>query len=149
VRQGNGQTEIVNATQEAEELVRLWQELQKAQVTGDQAALATLRARAEAAARRPDASREWELLAREAGKHSTHVQEAREAQPTAGVGADPSAQSYRVEEEWELDEVSAPDSATEPAEESGGRGRGLGPLIWLVIVVGYLILQVLNGLNGE
>ena len=86
---------------------------------------------------------------REAGKHSGHVQEAREAQPTAGVGADPTAQ-YRVEEEWELDEVSAPDSATEPAEEAGRRrGRGLGPLIWVVILIGYLILQVLGGVNGE
>jgi hypothetical protein len=138
----------VNATQEAEELVRLWQELQAAQVAGDEARLSRLRARAEVEARRPDASREWELLAREAGKHAEHVHEAREAQPTAGVGAEPSTQ-YRVEQEWELDEVSAPDSATEPAEETGGRGRGLGPLIWVVIVVGYLILQVLSGVNGE
>jgi hypothetical protein len=139
----------VNATREAEELVRLWQDLQAAQVKGDQAQLESLRRRAEAEARRPGASPEWELLAREAGKHSTHVHEAREAQPTAGVGADPSAQSDRVEEEWELDEVSAPDSATEPAEEGRSRGRGLGPLIWVVILVGYLILQVLSGLNGD
>jgi hypothetical protein len=138
----------VNATQEAEELVRLWQELQAAQVTGDVGRLEALRRQAEAQARRPDASREWELLAREAGKQSGHLHEAREAQPTAGVGADPAAQ-YRVEEEWELDEVSAPDSATEPAEEAGRRGRGLGPLIWVVILIGYLILQVLSGINGE
>ena len=73
----------MNATREAEELVRLWQELQQAQVAGDAARLEALRVRAEAQARRPDASREWELLAREAGKHSVHVHEAREAQPTA------------------------------------------------------------------
>jgi hypothetical protein len=138
----------VSATQEADELVRLWQELQAAQVTGDVARLEALRRRAEGQAGRTDASREWELLAREAGKHSGHVQEAREAQPTAGVGSDPTAQ-YRVEEEWELDEVSAPDSATEPAEKTGRRGRGLGPIIWVVILVGYLILQFLSGLNGE
>jgi hypothetical protein len=138
----------VNATREAEELVRLWQELQAAQVTGDEGRLASLRARAEAEARRPDASPEWQLLAREAGKQSSHVQEAREAQPTAGVGTDERAQ-YRVEEEWELDEVSAPDSATEPAEEGSSRGRRLGPLIWLVILVGYVILQALSGVNGE
>lgn len=138
----------MDATREAEELVRLWQELQSAQVTGDEARLASMRVRAEAEARRPGASPEWELLAREAGKHSSHVHEAREAQPTAGVGADQGAQ-YRVEEEWEVDEVSAPDSATEPAEEGARRGRGLGPLIWVVILIGYVILQVLNGLNGE
>jgi hypothetical protein len=138
----------VNATQEAEELVRLWQELQGAQVAGDAARLEALRARAEAQARRPDASREWELLAREAGKQSGHVHEAREAQPTAGVAAEPHAQ-YKIEEEWELDEVSAPDSATEPAEEAERRGPGLGPIIWIVIVVGYVILQILSGVNGE
>jgi hypothetical protein len=138
----------VNATQEADELVRLWQDLQAAQVSGDAARLEALRARAEAQARRPDASREWELLAREAGKHSGHVQEAREAQPTAGVAADPTAR-YRVEDQWELDEVTASDSASEPAEETGRRGRGLGPLIWVVILVGYLILQVLGGVNGD
>ncbi len=138
----------MNATQEAEELVRLWQELQQAQVAGDAARLEALRARAEAQARRPEASREWELLAREAGKHSGHVHEAREAQPTAGVAAEPRAQ-YRVEEEWELDEVSAPDSATEPAEEAGRRGRGLGPIIWAVIVIGYVLLQILSGVNGD
>jgi hypothetical protein len=139
----------VNATREAEELVRLWQELQAAQVAGDEARLASVRARAEAEARRPDASREWELLAREAGKYSTHVHEAREAQPTAGVGADAATQSYRVEDEFQLDEVSAPDSAAEPAEETAGRGRSLGPLIWVLVVIGYVLLQVLNGINGE
>ena len=138
----------MNATREAEELVRLWQELQQAQVAGDAARLEALRVRAEAQARRPDASREWELLAREAGKHSGHVREAREAQPTAGVAAEPRAE-YRVEEEWELDEVSAPDSATEPGEEAGRRGRGLGPIIWAVIVIGYVLLQILSGVNGE
>jgi hypothetical protein len=138
----------VNATREAEELVRLWQELQQAQVAGDAARLEALRARAEAQARRPEASREWELLAREAGKHSGHVYEAREAQPTAGVAAEPRAQ-YRVEEERELDEVSAPDSAEEPVEEAGRRGRRLGPIIWVVIVIGYVLLQILSGVNGE
>ena len=138
----------MNATQEADELVRLWQELQAAQVTGDVARLDALRRHAEAQARRQDASREWELLAREAGKHTGHVREAREAQPTAGVGAEPTAQ-YRVEEDWELDEASAPDSAQEPAEEAGRRGRKLGPLIWVVIVIGYVILQILSGVNGE
>jgi hypothetical protein len=138
----------MNATREEEELVKLWQELQSAQVAGDEGRLEALRLRAEAQARRPDASREWELLAREAGKHSSHVHEAREAQPTAGVAAEPSAQ-YRVEEDWQLDEVSAPDSATEPAEESERRGRGLGPIIWALILIGYIILQALSGLNGE
>ena len=138
----------MNATQEAEELVRLWQELQGAQVAGDAGRLEALRVRAEAQARRPDASREWELLAREAGKHSGHVHEAREAQPTAGVATEP-REPYRVEEEWELDEVSAPDSATEPAEKAGRRGRGLGPIIWAVIVIGYVLLQILSGVNGE
>ncbi|MDQ3992401.1 MAG: hypothetical protein M3229_01945 [Actinomycetota bacterium] len=138
----------MNAPREAQELVRLWQELQEAQVAGDGARLTGLRLHAEAQARRPDASPEWELLAREADKHSSRVSEAREAQPTAGVAAEARAESYRVEEEWELDEVSAPDAAREPAEETTSRGRRLGPLIWVVILVGYLILQMLNGLNG-
>ena len=37
-----------------------------------------------------------------------------------------------------------------PAEEAERkRGRGLGPIIWLVIIVAYLLLQVIGGLNGE
>jgi len=142
-----GNNEEVNATREADELVRLWQELQVAQVSGDAARLAALRIHAEAQSRRPDASPEWELLAREAGRQAGHVHEARETQPTVGVAAGAGDVQY-AEHEWEVDEVSAPDAATEPAEAGRRRGRGLGPLIWVVILVGYLILQLINGLTG-
>ena len=139
----------MDATREAEELVRLWQELQVAQVSGDVRRLAGLRALAEAQSRRPDASPEWELLAREAARYTGQVHEQVEAQPTVGVGADPGA-AYTPDAEYELEEVAAPDAVLEPAEEGTGRsrGRGLGPIIWLVIIVGYLILQVIGGLTG-
>lgn len=139
----------MNATREADELVRLWQELQAAQVTGDVSRLNALRSRAEAQARRPDASPEWELLAREAGRHSSHVEQAQETRPTVGVGVEVGEPVHAADAQWQLDEVSAPDSATEPAEEGRRRGRGLGPIIWVVILVGYLILQFIGGLTGE
>jgi hypothetical protein len=139
----------VDATREADELVRLWQELQAAQVSGDLRTLATLRLLAEAQARRPGSSGEWELLAREAGRYASQLGDQVEAQPTAAFGAEAAGGSFEPVEEFEVDESSAPDAAWEPAEEQAPRrGRGLGPIIWLVIVVGYLLLQVIGGLTG-
>jgi hypothetical protein len=140
----------VDTTREADELVRRWQELQAAQVAGDLRALATLRLLAEAQARRPGASGEWELLAREAGRYTSQLGEQVEAQPTAAVGVESAHGGFEPVEQYHLDEVSVPDSAWEPADEeqTPRRGRGLGPIIWLVIVVGYLLLQVIGGLTG-
>jgi hypothetical protein len=141
----------MDATREAELLVQLWQELQEAQVAGDTRRLSSLRALAEAQVRRPDASGEWELLAREAGRHTSRLHEQVEAQPTAGVGADPAAVYSERADGYVLDEVGVPDSVLEPAEEGStpSRGRRLGPIIWLLIVVGYLVLQVIGGLTGD
>ncbi|HVM68512.1 MAG TPA: hypothetical protein VM204_01580 [Gaiellaceae bacterium] len=141
----------MDPTREAEELVRLWQELQLAQVAGDAQRLASLRIHAESRARRPGASPEWQALAREAGRYTAQIHEQVEAQPTAGVGAEAMPQYEAAPPaHYEVDEVSAPDAAMEPAEEAGtrGRGRGLGPIVWLVIIVGYLVLQVIGGLTG-
>jgi hypothetical protein len=141
----------VDATREAEVLVQLWQELQEAQVAGDTRRLSSLRALAEAQARRPGASEEWELLAREANRHTARLHEQVESQPTAGVGADPSLGYSEPAARYELDEIGVPDSVLEPAEEGStpSRGRRLGPIIWLVIIVGYLVLQVIGGLTGD
>jgi hypothetical protein len=137
----------VDATREAEELVALWQELQAAQVAGDVRRLEGLRRLAEARAQRPDASGEWRLLAREAGRHTGDLREEVEAAPTVGVG---DAAAARVERAEPVD-VSLPDAAREPAEEGAPereRGFRLGPLIWIVIIAAWVLLQVLGG-TGE
>ena len=133
----------MDATREAEELVELWQALQEAQVAGDARRLEELRRLGEARAKRPGASSEWSLLAREAGRHTGDLREEVEEQPTV-VAADRGAAPV------ERDEMSVPDTSDEPAEqeEGGRRGFRLGPLIWIVIVAVYVLLQVLGG-NGE
>jgi len=126
----------MNETREAEELVRLWQELQEAQVAGDGRALTALRARAAAESRREGASGEWELLEREAGRFAERLLEAVGAQPSAGVGDE--AEAVTVDAE----------SAPEPV--AGRRGRGkTGTLIWLAILLGWVVLQILQGVGGE
>jgi hypothetical protein len=135
-----GENGGVDATREAEELVRLWQELQTAQVTGDTRALAGLRVLAEAHARRPEASGEWALLVREAGRYLGGMREQVEAEPVVGARSEP----------VEVPEAETPATTVEPAgdeeaEKSGG--FKLGPLIWLVFVVGYLLLQLLGNVG--
>jgi hypothetical protein len=130
----------VDETREAEELVGLWQELQAAQVAGDLRRLVALQRLAEGRARRPGASGEWALLAREAGRHTGDLHEEAQARPTAGVGetaASPPA---------ELEPVVLPDGVDDAEEgpSESRRGFRLGPLIWLVIIVAYVLLQVLG-----
>jgi hypothetical protein len=129
----------VDETREAEELVGLWQELQAAQVAGDLRRLVALQRLAEGRARRPGASGEWALLAREAGRHTGDLHEEAEARPTAGVGESASPPA-------ELEPVSLPDGADDAEEDPSESRRGfrVGPLIWLVIIVGYVLLQVLG-----
>ena len=126
----------MNETREAEELVRLWQELQEAQVAGDVGRLAGLRRRAEVERQRPGVSGEWELLEREAGRHADRLNEAIDAQPSVGVG--------NASETVTIDAESAP----EPVEGRRGRGK-VGSLIWLAILLGWVLLQVLQGVGGE
>ncbi len=119
---------------EAEELVRLWQELQDAQVAGDAARLDRLRRRAESESAHEGASDEWRLLAEDAARHVERLQDELEEQPTAGVG----------DEAIVLDTESAP----EPVE-SRRRGRGrTGSLIWLAVLVGWILLQVFQAAGG-
>ncbi len=125
----------MNGERESEELVRLWQELQEAQVAGDAQRLEGLRRRAEAESRRAGASAEWQLLEREAGRYGERLHEAVAAQPSVGVGG-----------ETETVPVDA-ESAPEPVE--GRRGPGKGSLIWLAILVGWVVLQILQGVGGE
>jgi hypothetical protein len=125
----------MNGKREAEELVRLWQELQEAQVAGDAQRLAGLRRRAEAESRRPAASEEWQLLEQEAGRHAERLHEAVVAQPSVGVG-----------DQTETVTVDA-ESAPEPVK--GRSGPGKGSLIWLAILLGWVVLQILQGLGGE
>lgn len=140
----------MNPSREAEALVELWQQLQEAQVAGDAQRLASLRLLAEAQTRRAGASGEWELLAREAGRHTARVDEQAETQPTAAVGAEATVAQYKPAEEPTVGEASAPDAATEEADEAraGSGGRRLGPIVWVVILVGYIVLQVINRLAG-
>jgi hypothetical protein len=126
----------MDETREADELVRLWQELQEAQVSGDAGRLAGLRRRAEAESRRPGASGEWALLEREAGRNVERLEEAVVAQPSVGVGDDAEPVTIDVE------------SAPEPV--AGRRSRGkIGSLIWLAILLGWVVLQILQGVGGE
>lgn len=135
----------MDATREAEELVRLWQDLQSAQVAGDARRLAGLASYAAARAEQPGASPEWAQLAREAGRNTERLMEQAEAQPTAGVGEETGEAVY------ELEEILAPDAAREPAEEGAstgsGRRRGVGQLLWVVLILGYLLLQVIGNLG--
>lgn len=118
--------------------MRLWQRLQEAQVAGDPEALASLRRHAELESKRPDASEEWRLLAREAGRHADRRHEEREEQPSAVVagGAVPPDAVPAPEPE--------PASEPEPAEGRSGRRR-IGGLIWVAILVAWVALQILQG----
>jgi hypothetical protein len=131
----------VDATREAEELVGLWQALQEAQVAGDVRRLEELRRLGEARAKREGASGEWALLAREAGRHTGDLREEVEERPTVGVATSGDAPVV-------LDEAPAPEADVEEGDEepveAQGRGRRLGPLIWIVIVAAYVLLQVLG-----
>ena len=133
----------MDETREAEELVGLWQQLQTAQVAGDAGRLEALRRLAEARAKAPGASGEWGLLAREAGRHRQALGQQREAQPDVAIGGASEAPEP-------VDVVAAPETAREPAEEAERERQGfrLGPLIWVVILVGYLLLQFF-GNGGE
>ena len=126
----------MNERREAEELVRLWQELQEAQVAGDAERLAGLRRRAESESQRPDASGEWQQLEQEAGRHGERLREALEEQPSVGVGDGTETVPVDVE------------STPEPVEGRRGRGK-TGSLIWLAILVGWVLLQILQGVGGE
>ena len=123
----------MNPRREAEELVQLWQELQEAQVAGDARRLMLLQRRAEAESRQEGASEEWRLLADDAARHADRLHEEVAAQPSAGVGTDTVV----------LNEASAP----EPVETRRRRGR-TGTLIWLAILVGWIVLQILQGIGG-
>jgi len=127
----------VNETREAEELVRLWQELQAAEVAGDAGRISAIRTLADANARRPEASGEWALLAREAARHLGGGREQVKATPTPHLGDETTAAEPEGVEEVVL------------ADDEPGRGGGLrlGPLIWVVVVVGYLLLQLLGNVG--
>lgn len=121
---------------EAEELVRLWQQLQEAQVAGDPAALASLRRYAELESKRPDASDEWRLLAREAGRHADGRREEREEQPSVQVADEPV--TLDVEPARDVEQT------PEPVAGRGGRRR-IGGLIWIAVLVAWVALQILQG----
>lgn len=128
----------VDRNREAEELVRLWQELQEAQVTRDAERLTWLHRRAEAESRHEDASEEWRLLADDAARHADRLRAELAAQPSAGVAGDAAVV---------VDSASAPESAPEPEPTGGRRGR-TGSLIWLAILVGWILLQVFQAVTG-
>lgn len=128
----------VDRNREAEELVRLWQELQEAQVTGDVERLTWLHRRAEAESRDADASEEWRLLADDAARHADRLRAELAAQPSAGVAGDATVV---------VDTASAPESAPEGEPAQGRRGR-TGSLIWLAILVGWILLQVFQAVTG-
>ena len=126
----------MNDRREADELVRRWQELQEAQVAGDAARLAALRQRAENERGRPDASPEWQQLEQEAGRYLERLRETLEEQPTVGVGDE--TEAVPVDDE----------STPEPVKGRSGRGK-TGSLIWLAILLGWVVLQIIQGIGGE
>ena len=118
--------------------MRLWQRLQEAQVAGDLEGLASLRRYAELESKRPDASDEWRLLAREAGRHADRQHEEHAEQPSVLVAG----------ETVPPDAAPAPDAepAPEPEPAAGRSGRRrIGSLIWIAILVGWVALQILQG----
>ena len=119
--------------------MRLWQRLQEAQVAGDLGELAALGRYAELESKRPDASDEWRLLAREAGRHAVQRQEEHAEQPSVLVGGEtaaPDTAPGRVEP--------APEPEPQPATGKSG-GRRIGGLIWIAILVAWVALQILQG----
>lgn len=128
----------VDRNREAEELVRLWQELQEAQVTGDVERLTWLHRRAEAESRDEEASEEWRLLADDAARQADRLRAELAAQPSAGVAGD----AVVV-----VDTAPTSESAPEPEPAGGRRGR-TGSLIWLAILVGWILLQVFQAATG-
>ena len=128
----------MDRNREAEELVRLWQELQEAQVTGDVERLTRLHRRAEAESKHEDASEEWRLLAGDAARHADRLRAELAAQPSAGVAGDAAVV---------VDTASAPETAPEAEPTQGRRGR-TGSLIWLAILVGWILLQVFQAVAG-
>lgn len=125
---------------EAEELVRLWQQLQEAQVAGDLHALASLRRHAELESTRPDASDEWRLLAREAGRHAERRQEEHAEQPSVLVAGDAVPPGALPDAE----PVSGPEPEPEPGAGKSG-ARRIGSVIWIAILVAWVALQILQG----
>ena len=131
----------MDATRESEELVRLWQELQEAQVAGDAGRLAALQARAAAEGQRVGASGEWALLQREAGRNAERLRDDVAARPNvevAGSSEPVPVETVRVDT----------DSPPEPVP-GGRKASKKGSLIWLAFVVGWVLLQVVQGLGGE
>ena len=122
--------------------MRRWQELQVAQVAGDVERLAWLRRYAAAQSKAEDASDEWRLLADEAGRYADRQQKQHGVQPSVQVGGD----TVPLDIESASEPVSAPDSMSAPEPVPGGRRRmRVGPLIWVVILVGWVVLQILQG----
>jgi len=138
----------MGANREAEELVRLWQELQEAQVAGDARGLAELRVRADAESRRDGASEEWGLLAREAGRDAERLQGEVVAQPTAAVGA--GAVDTVTVDTVTIDTTDTASVDTESAAEPVTGGRRVnkkGSLIWLAFVLGWVVLQIVRNIG--
>jgi len=150
----------VDATREANELVKRWQELQEAQVAGDLGRLARLQLHAQAQAQRPGASHEWELLAREAARYSGQLHEEAEERPTIGTATDtlgtfeppaaerPVPRTFDPTEHYEVRPAPAPEEDVEEQGEGRGRGRGIGGAIWALLVLGYILLQVIGAVFG-
>jgi len=113
-----------------------------AQVAGDVERLAWLRRYAAAQSKAEDASEEWRLLEQEAGRHAERRHEEHAAQPSAQVGGD----TVPVETEPPAETMSVPDPPLEPEPERRG-GFRIGPLIWVAILVGWVVLQLLQGVG--
>ena len=114
-----------------------------AQVAGDVERLAWLRRYAAAQSKAEDASEEWRLLEQEAGRHAERRHEEHAAQPSVQVGGD----TIPVEAERAAETMSAPDPLLEPELEPARRGFRIGPLIWVAILVGWVVLQLLQGVG--
>ncbi|MBA3348890.1 MAG: hypothetical protein H0T13_10060 [Actinobacteria bacterium] len=140
----------MGGNREAEELVRLWQELQEAQVAGDARGLAELRVRADAESRRDGASEEWGLLAREAGRDAERLHGEVVAQPTAAVG-DETVDTVTVDTvtfDTTANDTAAADSEPAPEPVEGGRRvNRKGSLIWLAFVIGWVVLQIVRSIG--
>lgn len=119
-----------------EALVLLWNALEPARLSGDRRALATIDGLAGAIARDEQHRHEAERL-REAVA-ATIAGGGAERPATAVVDADVAVGGDALEAD-EVEEAAA--------SEGGGRGLAIGNVVWVLILLGVLILNVLGRLN--
>jgi hypothetical protein len=122
-----------------EALVLLWNELEPARLSGDRGALGAIDGLARYIARDEQHRHEAERLIEAVA--ATVAAGGAERAATAVVDAE-------VERGGEIGEAAEAAEADEP-ETQKGRGFGVGNLVWVLILLGVLILNILGRVDGD